>query len=314
MLYVGSINWIEGVAIMGEIPLLGFINALWLPGGLAALHYFRIVAQRAMIDFRPVMGCNEDEFNHLQHQMTFIPKWVVLVINGMIAVLFIVVAFDDPTNLNPVITKLSSTAMTVIYMSIGFSFLLIFFYHAIRQLRLVSRMYSFVKSVNIFDLQPLYTLSGLTAKTGIVWIFFINLNYIANVVLASGPMPPDAFLLLILVELVFAFLVFLLPLWGIHVRIQDEKEDMLKENGERLHITNLKLHQHIDENDLNMMDAYQKGISSLLSLRAEIENTPTWPWRPTTLRGFLSAVFLPIILFVIQQFISQSGIFQFLNQ
>jgi hypothetical protein len=263
-----------------------------------------------MVEFRPVLDCNEDEYNYLQYQMTRMPKMVILVINGIIAALFIAVALDDPTNLDPVLTKPLPTAIVAIYMIIAFSFFAIFFYHTIRQLRLVSRMYGLVKSVNIFNLQPLYTLSGLTAKTGIVWIIFLSVNYFINFVLGQGPLPTKAVIFVIFVELLFSVLVFLLPLWGIHVRIQNEKETMLKENGERLHSTNFELHQRLDENDLSVMDAYQKGISALISLRTEIEKTPTWPWEPTTLRGFLSAVFLPIILFVIQQLLLV-GFFEF---
>jgi hypothetical protein len=301
---------IEGVENPGEFRKLAFINGFWIPIGLGALHYLNIVGRRAMIDFRPAMDCTEDEYTHLQYQMTRMPKRVVLMINGVMAALFISVALDNPANLDPVLSKPLPTAIVVIYMIIAFSFFAVFFYHTIRQLRLVSRMYGLVKSVNIFNLQPLYTLSGLTAKTGIVWILFINLNYFINLTLGQGPLPTQAVILVIFVELVFAVLVFLLPLWGIHVRIQDEKECMLEENGERLRSTNFELHQHLDANDLSVMDAYQKGISALISLRAEIEKTPTWPWQPATLRGFLSAVFLPIILFVIQQLLLV-GFFEF---
>jgi hypothetical protein len=310
VLIVWGMYLIEGIVISGENLALIFANAVWFPMGLGALHYLNIVARRGMMEFHPVLDCNEDEYNHLEYQMIRMPKGVVLVINGILAALFIAVALDSPANLDPRITKPLAAAMIVIYMIFGFSNLLILFYHTIRQLRLVSKMYELVKSINIFNLQPLYTLSGLTAKTGIVWIIFMSMNYFINFVLGQGPMSTEVIFSLFFVEIVFAVLVFILPLWGIHVRIQDEKEDMLKKYGERLRKTDNELHQLFDDKDLNSMEAYQKGISALISLRTEIEKTPTWPWQPATLRGFLSAVFLPIILFVIQQLLLV-GFFEF---
>jgi hypothetical protein len=301
VLYFGIVYWIELGSLVGEIRVLMFANAIWFPIWLAALHYLNIVARKAMDEFRPIMDCNEDDYNLLLYQMTRMPKWVILAINGLLAVFFSALALDDFTNLDPRLSKPLVAAMAVIYLTFGFSNLLIAFYHTIRQLRLVRQMYSMVSSVNIFNLQSLYALSNLSAKTGIVWIIFLSLNFFLNIRMRSGPMSTEVIFLLSIVEVAFAFSVFLLPLWGIHVRIQNEKEEMLKENGEHLHRTNLEFQQRLDKSDLNVMDAYQKGISALLSLRAEIENTPTWPWRPATFRGFLSAVFLPIILFVIQQ-------------
>jgi len=299
--YIGLVYWIEIGSLAGEITALMFANAIWFPLWLAALHYLNIVARKAMNEFRPITDCNEDEFNHFLYRMTRMPKWVILAINGLLAAFFIALALDDFTNLDPRITKLSSAALVVVYLTFGFSNLLIAFYHTIRQLRLVRQMYKMVSNVNIFNLQSLYALSSLSAKTGIMWTIFISLNFFISVSLATGPMSTEVILLLSFVEIAFAFSVFLFPLWGIHVRIQDEKEHMLKENADRLHNMNLDFQQHLDESDLNVMDAYQKGISALLSLRAEMEKTPTWPWRPATLRAFLSAVFLPIILFLIQQ-------------
>lgn len=310
LFYVRSLYWIEGGALEEGTQAWTFAIAVWLPVGLGALHYLNIVARRAMNEFRPVVNCSDDEYNHIQYQMTRMPKSTILVFNGIMVVMFIVLVLDDPANLDPRITKSLSAAMLMIYMIFAFSFLLIFFYHTIRQLRLVSRLYGYVKRVNIFNLQPLYTLSGLTARTGIVWILFLSLNYFINFILVQGHMPNEVIFFLVFAQVVFATLVFLLPVWGIHVRIQDEKENMLTKYGERLRKTDIELHQLFEDKDLNSMEAYQKGISALISLRTEIEKTPTWPWRPATLRGFLSAVFLPLIIFVIQQLLLV-GFFEF---
>jgi hypothetical protein len=39
-------------------------------------------------------------------------------------------------------------------------------------------------------------------------------------------------------------------------------------------------------------------LESLMLERKLLEAIPTWPWQPNTLRGLLTAFFLPLILFV----------------
>ena len=39
---------------------------------------------------------------------------------------------------------------------------------------------------------------------------------------------------------------------------------------------------------------------------AAVTHTPTWAWRPRTLRGFLSALGLPVLVWLITQFIGRA--------
>lgn len=292
--------WIDGNENWGTFSARSFLNALWVPVGFAGLHYLNSVARTALQEFRPVIDCDEEEFNNLEFQMTKLPKWVVLSINGVLAIVIIIAALSNPSNLSPEFTSDSITMwMSLPYMVVGFSFFLIFLYQTIRRLGLINRVYSLVRDINIFKLQPLYSLSGLNVKTGFVWIVFINLNIIQVLVLETGP--KSSLPIMVFIEVVLVVLVFLLPVLGIHLRIRQEKEKLLNENGDQLRKINRELHQRLDDRDLAGIGSYEKGISALISLRSEIENTPTWPWDPTTFRGFLSAVFLPILIFSIQQ-------------
>ena len=51
--------------------------------------------------------------------------------------------------------------------------------------------------------------------------------------------------------------------------------------------------------DLGEADAVNKNINSLLAERDVLARTPTWPWAPETLRGFSTALALPIVLWLV---------------
>jgi hypothetical protein len=61
-----------------------------------------------------------------------------------------------------------------------------------------------------------------------------------------------------------------------------------------------QLHQQIDENKLNSIDQLNNAIAGLSAERETLELIPTLPWRTETLKGFLSATILPIVLLVVQ--------------
>ena len=94
---------------------------------------------------------------------------------------------------------------------------------------------------------------------------------------------------------------FILPLGGIHARLVAEKERVSKENDERLEAAYKRLHQRIDKNQLKDITVLRSSISALLELRHEIEKISTWPWEAGTLRTFLTALLVPMSVWIVQQ-------------
>jgi len=251
-----------------------------------------------------VMDCDDHEFNRLLYQMVTMPRRVILMINAALIVLVVIMSLTNPSSIDPDLSSPIAFFLLRILLVLGFSFPPIFIYHTIRQLRLVNTMYTMVESINIFNLRPLYSLSGLTSKTGIVWIVFMNLFFIFNVVLGVGNYSPSFIAPFLTVEMIFAVMAFVLPLWGIHTKIEKEKDRMLVGNSLRVEKAYRELERRMDENDLDDISGFQTGANGLITFRNEIAAVSTWPWQPRTFRGFLSAVFLPIFLWLIQQFLS----------
>lgn len=106
-------------------------------------------------------------------------------------------------------------------------------------------------------------------------------------------------------EFALAVLSFIWPLWGIHRRLEQEKERVAEENSRRLEQAYRGLHARLDRGDLTEMTEFWHSISAMLDFRNEIRAVSTWPWKAGTLRSFLSALLLPIALFLLQELLSR---------
>ena len=54
------------------------------------------------------------------------------------------------------------------------------------------------------------------------------------------------------------------------------------------------------------VDALDRTISALRHERELLAKLPTWPWSAGTIRGFGSALLLPIAVFLVQRFLTQA--------
>ena len=63
-----------------------------------------------------------------------------------------------------------------------------------------------------------------------------------------------------------------------------------------------ELDEAIDARATDQVDALDRTISALRHQREIIGKLPTWPWSAGTIRGFGSALLLPMILFLIQRY------------
>lgn len=212
--------------------------------------------------------------------------------------------------INPAIFQpLSKTTLgVVILLAIGIPtgwFGWYFLYHTVRQLRMVNNMHKRIEAINLFDLEPIHAFSLLTARTSVVLIVLVGLATILNTVLELREVNDLLLLLFATLISMLGIATFAIPLWGIHERLVEEKQRMEAENNRRIVAALFELHRRMDDTDYEDMSQFRNGISGLLSFRAELKQVSTWPWQPGTLRGLLAAVFLPIILWTIQQSLSQ---------
>jgi hypothetical protein len=69
--------------------------------------------------------------------------------------------------------------------------------------------------------------------------------------------------------------------------------------------TLLDQHQAMDQNDYDKLSQLNGVMASLKGERELLLKIPTWPWRAGSLTGFLSAITLPIIIFLLQRLLGK---------
>ncbi|MEK6221657.1 MAG: hypothetical protein N2D54_05365 [Chloroflexota bacterium] len=84
-----------------------------------------------------------------------------------------------------------------------------------------------------------------------------------------------------------------------------EKERLIEKNGIRINKIYSEVHQQIDNGDYSKAEGFDKGVNTLFSYRDRVNKAPTWPWDWGAIRGFFSAVFLPLVIWIIQSLLSQ---------
>ena len=315
MIDIGS-KWLDGVQPFGQVRFFYIVYPFFGIYFLAAMHYLDTWAENAYNSFHPTLTVGKEEQSLLLYQLTNMPARAVWIVNAATLVCLIVL-------IRPVIMPLwesvsmftysdaPASALVDLGLINSFNWLIIgvFIYHTVRQLRWIGRIHSTATRIDLFHLRPLYSLSGLTARTaGILLLAGYAVDQSTRLTLsANSPDPSVSNLhsLFSLMSLVFfsvlAVAVFFFPLLGLHQLLLREKERLQSEADTRLQAHIEELHRRLDTHTLQDADAINRHMNSLSIERDILAKLPTWPWQPGTLNLLLTAVLLPIILWVVQQ-------------
>ena len=293
--------WINGSTPFGTPDGESFFNGIWAILGISFITILDNIATRAVDKFAVLVSHRKAELENLRFQMTTIPARFAFGLTLLISLILLVATYFDPSFLG-----LSNPLSIALFLSIAifsFSFAPLMLYHGFRQLMMVTRAYHLIDEINLFRLQPVYAFAGLTMTSSLFWLLVLNLNFIGNQAETSGAQFLISFVLNA-PYILLALVTFVVPLWGIHRRIQNKKETSLTENGLQIEKAHQSLYKSLNKGDYKKGNEMEKSLASLYRMREQIERVPTWPWTPGTFRNFLSAVFLPMGLWLVQRYLS----------
>jgi hypothetical protein len=104
---------------------------------------------------------------------------------------------------------------------------------------------------------------------------------------------------------IFGLIAFISPLIGVHNIMVREKDRLLDENAIQIEKTIEDLMIEVKSDRPERLSLADQKLSSLEKARLQIERISTWPWRMETLRQILAAIFLPIVIWLMQYFLAQ---------
>jgi hypothetical protein len=294
------IQWVEGQYPAGTIHPFHIFYCAGIPYGLAALHYLDRAGGRALDKFRPALDISEVEYVELRYRLTTMPPRQVLI--GMIGgVIFTLVALlVAPLQTWAQMWNFAFAPLSVAYI-IPLSFMIwitagIFIYHTFHQLLMVRRIFAKYTRINLFDLGPIYALSGLTARTAIVLLVIVATWFMAEPAMFNQSVSLFAFF----VYIILAIIALIWPIWGVHNLLLEEKLRLIGESNQRLEAAITDLHQRVDTHDLERMDDMNKTMASLEIEQRALMRIPTWPWQPDAIRAVVAAFMFPLMLWLIQ--------------
>lgn len=290
-------RWIEGTLAVGAVDAEYAYGLAYPVGLLAAIHYLKATAATVFDAFLPALGKSETEAASLKYELAIVPARGASFAGAIGAAYFIFVFSPQFFRELIDVGRLAISVLAVTSL-IGFVFFAVLIYYAIRQLRLVGRIHSLAKNVDLLNYSPLYAFSRLTVRTGLIFIFLVYFNLVFNpLTFKFAGLIWTSFLVVPI-----AAACFILPLEGMHRRIIAEKLRLEREVNQRLDWGARLLYARADTADLRDADAINKTIASLIAMRDLIAKIPTWPWQPQTLAALLSAL-LPIFIFLAQQYL-----------
>ncbi|MEO8285750.1 MAG: hypothetical protein ABI670_04895 [Chloroflexota bacterium] len=275
---------------------------------LALMQYLDDVARRALASFRPAMRVDEAQYKNLQYQLTNLPSRPTL-LASMVGALFAIAmlalislyARDFAARLllftSPAATVIESGLFILLWWIWG-----AFVYHTFRQLRLVSHIYTTYTHTDLFNMEPLYAFSWLTARTAIGAVVATYVFILA----APGLMENILTLGIMLFNFIFAVVAFAWPLLGIHRLLESAKHKRIYAAAQRFEVLVAELHRRTDAGEFGNLAEIKEGLEALASERAVLDKVYTWPWQRETVSGLSTALLLPIILWFITRLLDKA--------
>jgi hypothetical protein len=291
--------WLDGGLAKAEVllPVMIF-NGLSTPFLLALIHLLDLQAVTALNSMRSTLEMTEPEFDEFQYKLSNMPSRATLIAGLIPLVLYILM---EQLWIAPVrFAALEQLPIfAIVFHIVDKSPALVFgafFYHTVRQLRLVNTINSNYIRISLFNLGPSQAFSKLTASTAVGLVVGVYGWMLLNPELLADPISLGSVGTLT----VLAVAVFVWPLWGVHRLVEMEKARALHEIDLRFEAVFAKFDQRLHDDDYAATERLNGTIASLEIQHQRISAIPTWPWRPETARFALGAIALPLILTIIQ--------------
>ena len=295
------VGWTDGSVAVGTIYpyyAIDVFNPMFL---FFATHLLDDQARRAFVSYQPVLSPGTDS-DSLLYRITTLPARSTLVVSLLAVPLgaaYIPLALSPQT----IADSLYFTSTQAVVADTLISVLLavamaLFVWHTIHQLFWISRIYSRHTDVSIFHIGPLYSLSRVTAMTAVTLLVFSYLfagwifDSLGSAVIVGS-------------VLVVAALAFVVPLYGAHRLLVAEKSRQHGEVARRIEATAARLHARIDADDYQESDAMASALGGLETERTIVGKAPTWPWDPEAVRIVMTALLVPIVLWVITRILER---------
>ena len=303
LVWASVLLWVTGRLAFGTFDPTLTVSVVYGPYALGVLAYLNRVAGRSLNTFWPATGWPERDRASWAEAFTTVRAGLglpclllgtVVASGAFLSAPAAVVGTDDRDRL----IYAAALAPSAIF---GYAMTLIALAHTSRQLRLVVTIHRRARTIDPFDRGPVYAFSRFTVQIGLAFLVSGYYTITVNSAWQSGN-PVGLAVLGVVIALGAAC--FILPLWGIHDRLVGEKEALLAGVEDRMGKLADELYRRIDAGEFDGTKVINEAIAAAGAVQDRIARLPTWPWPPQVFRGFLTALLLPVVVYLISRLIA----------
>jgi hypothetical protein len=291
--------WWRGVIPVGTLDLAAIVLVFYIPYPLAGGIIGRRIARNAVMNFWPATGWPVGEqdswiarFENVPMRDELVAGLIGLVV-GVGAMLAVPTAVVGPDR-----TRLDvDLALAPMFVG-GYVLSALAVAYALHWVRLVAEIHRRATAIEPFDRAPIYAFSRLTVFVGLAILAGTYYTFTVNAPFITGNLPAQTFLPITTTLSVVAFV---LPLWGIHGRLVRRKDELLGDVAGQIRTAGAELKARVEAGSFEESKAIHDALAGLTIVRDQIRDLPTWPWPPQLLRGFISALLLPVIVYILSR-------------
>jgi len=279
---------------------------------LAAYHLLSRGARSAWDAFRPATNYDDAEATRWRLELSTTPLRPAIAVYLISAITYLGALAASPAGFDlighsPAFVALRAVAEAFWLSPVAWMVAYLLF----RQMRIVSQLHRSVVHVDLLQPGPLQAMARLTARSALILLAIQLIPFV--------PLPNVSDDALWLVRVAVApFMVvgvgaFVIPLRGMRALLGNERNRRQAVVATRIDATVAELHRVVDDEtdpgrvrdpDSSRLaqvriDGLNKALASLLQEREFVAKLSTWPWDTSTLRTVLTAVALPVALFLL---------------
>jgi len=290
---------LDGILLEQGLNLAHIFIALAIAYILGLINYLDQFAVNRLEILRMDLNVDDDQFRRLSRNISTMPL-VTAILAGLIGLLSMFAI--ESISRSPYILEalegysVSEYAFRIMYMILWWVFGTLI-YHTIHQLRLIRNISEQLIEINLYQPKSLYTFSNMIAITAFCTALLPIGFLLANP--GASWNDPAVFITVLIVQLI-ALGTFIWPHYGIHRQQVAEKQILLDQTNKRIEAVGRQLHNAVDNEELQGIGEMNTALSTLNLELSIIERIPTWPWQPETLRILITALALPLGLWLVQ--------------
>jgi hypothetical protein len=257
------------------------VMALVISYAPAATAYSQRGALRVLRELRPFLRCSDAEFEQLAHRITAFDMRRLRAAGFVFALLVVpFVAFDPSMEFLRAQESVGGTFFAwVLSINVVLNWMLArLIFHELQISLEFSRIGERYAEVDLLNVRPLLPFARRGLQGALVWILFVSLMSLHYAIGSAADIVAPVLLALLGV----AFIALLLPVWGVHRRLTEQKRAEL----ERLCAEIGPARERLLEARADAPVDAATRLSVLLTLRQQVEAAREWPFDVPTLARF----------------------------